>query len=155
MSRRRTWRRIKRGSNCSLIYFWWCQTSCTNSRKVNIYFSRSVKENAEIANVKITLVNLVLWYFGCPCSTHASLLMSRLFSKKLLEAQRKGIFSFPAAISHIPTRFLFHLLPWDRGFPLQTGLGCTSSRVTVGLGFTGTQSTCDVPFESEIYFLPA
>lgn len=37
----------------------------------NIYthFLRSMEENVEIVTVKITLVNLVLWYLGCFNST--------------------------------------------------------------------------------------
>lgn len=62
--------RIKRDSSCNLTFFCWHEISCTKFRKIYIHFLRSLEENVEIVIVKITLVNLVLWYLGCFNFTH-------------------------------------------------------------------------------------
>lgn len=58
--RRRTWRRIKGGSNYKFTFFCWCEISCAEFSKANIQFLRAMEESEEITTMKITLVSLVL-----------------------------------------------------------------------------------------------
>lgn len=149
MNRRRMWRRIKWGNSCSLTFFVGMRQVALSPGKQICTFLGPWRK-MQIDNVNVSLINSLLWYFGCPCSTGVSLLMNNPFSKKLLRVE-VFIHLWLLKVNNIKERHisLFYnrkplarkapvsLLPGFRGFLLQflqmsisAVLGCTSCQGT-------------------------